>query len=97
MSESQVVPQPQVKLDPASLPAPTRHLHDPLEKQLTSAVRLASERVRERYAGEPEQQVCRSLLEETRAALHPDIAASFQPDMAQFCRLAAAIVQGQPT
>lgn len=87
--------QPQVRLDPASLPSTTRHLHDPLEQQLTSAVQLATDRMRADYAGEPVEQVCQRLLDETRSALHPDVAAGFQPDMEQFCRIAAAIA-GDP-
>lgn len=96
MSEPQVPLQPQVRLDPASLPTTTRHLHDPLEQQLTSAVQLATDRVRADYAGEPVEQVCRRLLDETSSALHPDVAAGFQPDMAQLRRVAEAIVHGVP-
>ncbi|MDG4765678.1 hypothetical protein O7632_16460 [Solwaraspora sp. WMMD406] len=88
--------EPNVTLDPASLPAATRHLHDPLEEQLTSAMQAATARIRQDYAGEPVEQVCRRLLDETRSGLHPDIAAAFQPDMTEFCRIAVAIVRGTP-
>ena len=40
-----------------------------------------------------EASLCRRLLDETRAGLHPDIAAGFTPDMDEFCRVAIAIVR----
>ncbi|SCE93895.1 hypothetical protein GA0074695_2297 [Micromonospora viridifaciens] len=87
--------EPHVTLDPSGLDRVQRKLRRPLEDQLTSALQAATERVRESYAGEPVEEVCRRLLEETRAGLHPDIAAGFQPDMDEFCRVAVAIVRGE--
>lgn len=87
--------QPHVTLDPAGLGPAGRKLRGPLEEQLTSALRAATERVRDGYAGEPVEQVCQRLLEETRAGLHPDVARGFTPDMDQFCRIASAITRGE--
>ncbi|ASW55830.1 hypothetical protein [Plantactinospora sp. KBS50] len=85
--------EPHVTLDPQGLDPAGRRLRGPLEDQLTSALRAASDRVRAAYAGEPVEEVCRRLLDETRAGLHPDIAAGFDPDMDEFCRVAIAIVR----
>ncbi|WP_233562925.1 hypothetical protein [Micromonospora musae] len=74
--------------------AVVKALRGPLEDQLTSALQAATERIRAGYAGEPVEQVCQRLLDETRAGLHPDIAAGFNPDMDEFCRVAVAIVRG---
>ncbi|MDG4831775.1 hypothetical protein O7627_21070 [Solwaraspora sp. WMMD1047] len=87
--------EPHVTLDPDGLGPTERKLHGPLEDQLTSALRAATERVREQYAGEPVEQVCQQLLDETRRGLHPDIAHGFTPHMDEFCRVAAAIVDGR--
>ncbi|MFU8854403.1 hypothetical protein ACNAW0_25965 [Micromonospora sp. SL1-18] len=87
--------EPHVTLDPSGLDPVQRKLRAPLEAQLTSALQAATERVRASYAGEPVEEVCRRLLDETRAGLHPDIAAGFQPDMDEFCRVAVAIVRGE--
>jgi len=89
------VSEPHVTLDPSGLDPVQRKLRGPLEDQLTSALQAATERVRASYAGEPVEDVCRRLLDETRAGLHPDIAAGFQPDMDEFCRVAVAIVRGE--
>ncbi|MEU2610527.1 hypothetical protein ABZ570_02900 [Micromonospora sp. NPDC007271] len=87
--------EPHVTLDPSGLDPVQRKLRGPLEEQLTSALQAATERVRASYAGEPVEEVCRRLLDETRSGLHPDIAAGFQPDMEEFCRVAVAIVRGE--
>lgn len=87
--------QPHVTLDPAGLGPTERKLRGPLEEQLTSALRAATDRVRAGYAGEPAEQVCQRLLDETRSGLHPDVAQAFQPDMDEFCRIAAAITRGE--
>ncbi|MGN9775881.1 hypothetical protein ACTMS0_08875 [Micromonospora sp. H33] len=87
--------EPHVTLDPRD-PVQEK-LRRPLEDQLTSALQAATERVRASYAGEPVEQVCQRLLDETRAGLHPDIAAGFNPDMEEFCRVAVAIVRGAGT
>jgi hypothetical protein len=86
--------EPHVTLDPRGLDPVQQKLRGPLEEQLTSALRAATERVRADYAGEPVEQVCQRLLDETRAGLHPDIADGFNPDMDEFCRVAVAIVRG---
>ncbi|KAB1912203.1 MULTISPECIES: hypothetical protein [unclassified Micromonospora] len=87
--------EPHVTLDPSGLDPVQQKLRGPLEDQLTSALQAAADRVRAGYAGEPVEEVCRRLLDETRAGLHPDIAAGFQPDMDEFCRVAVAIVRGE--
>jgi hypothetical protein len=85
--------EPHVSLDPRGLSPAQQRLRGPLEEQLTSALRAAAERVGAEYAGEPVDAVCRRLLDETRAGLHPDIAAGFEPDMDEFRRVATAIVR----
>ncbi|MFF0721718.1 hypothetical protein [Micromonospora sp. NPDC003816] len=87
--------EPHVTLEPRD-PVQEK-LRGPLEQQLTSALQVAAERIRDSYTGEPVEQVCQQLLDETRAGLHPDIAAAFQPDMDEFCRVAVAIVRGETT
>lgn len=87
--------EPHVTLDPSGLDPVQQKLRGPLEEQLTSALQAATDRVRAGYTGEPVEEVCRRLLDETRAGLHPDIAAGFQPDMEEFCRVAVAIVRGE--
>ncbi|HTF10446.1 MAG TPA: hypothetical protein VK659_19965, partial [Asanoa sp.] len=72
-----------------------RKLRGALEEQLTSALRAATDRVRASYRGESFDVVCRQLIDETKAGLHPDIAAGFEPDMDEMCRVAVAIVRGQ--
>ncbi|MGK5441500.1 hypothetical protein ACSNN7_06680 [Micromonospora sp. URMC 105] len=86
--------EPHVTLDPSALDPVQEKLRGALEDQLTSALQAATERIRSSYAGEPIEQVCQRLLDETRAGLHPDIAAGFNPDMDEFCRVAVAIVRG---
>jgi hypothetical protein len=88
------MPEPHVTLDPQGLSGAQRKLRGPLEEQLTSALKAAADRVRSEYAGEPVERVCQRLLDETRAGLHRDIAAAFDPDMDEFCRVAVAIVRG---
>ncbi|MGC5033349.1 hypothetical protein [Micromonospora sp. DT229] len=85
--------EPHVTLEPRD-PVQEK-LRGPLEQQLTSALQAAIDRVRGQYAGEPVELVCQRLLDETRVGLHPDIAAGFQPDMDEFCRVAVAIVRGE--
>ncbi|MDG4826688.1 hypothetical protein O7635_32975 [Asanoa sp. WMMD1127] len=85
--------EPHVSIDPQD--PVQRKLRGPLEEQLTSALKAATERVRASYRGEPFEVVARRLLDETKAGLHPDIAAGFEPDMDELCRLAVAIVRGQ--
>jgi hypothetical protein len=88
------VVEPHVTLDPQSLSPVEEKLRGPLEDQLTSALQAATESITHEYAGESVDQVEAMLLEQTRAGLHPDIAAAFQPDERQFFRVAEAIVRG---
>jgi hypothetical protein len=87
--------QPHVSLDPASLNPVERKLREPLEEQLSSALQAAIERIREDYAGEPVDEILSRLVDETRAGLHPDIAAGFAPNQAELRRVAEAIVDGR--
>ena len=87
--------EPHVTLDPNHLDPVARKLQGPLEDQLTSALQAAAARVRASYQGEPFDTVCRRLLDQTKAGLHPDIAAAFEPDMDELARLAVAIIRGQ--
>jgi hypothetical protein len=84
--------QPHVTLDPATLPPAAQKLRAPLEDQLSSAVQVATERVSAGYRGESAEEVRRQLLATTRELLHPDIGAAFQPDRAEFGRIADRIV-----
>ncbi|SDZ22302.1 hypothetical protein SAMN05444365_107160 [Micromonospora pattaloongensis] len=87
--------EPHITLDPTGLSPVEKKLRGPLEEQLTSALQAAADRVRTTYGGEPVETVCQRLLDETKAGLHPDIAAGFEPDMDEFCRVAVAIVRGK--
>ncbi|MEU8230611.1 hypothetical protein AB0C12_13535 [Actinoplanes sp. NPDC048967] len=84
--------EPQIHLDPASLSPVEEKLRGPLEEQLTSALQHATDKVSHDYAGEPVDTVTGRLLEQTRAGLHPDIAAGFTPDQGELRRVAEAIV-----
>ncbi|TMM37002.1 MAG: hypothetical protein E6F99_13320 [Actinobacteria bacterium] len=84
--------EPHVTLDPDSLGPVERKLREPLEEQLSSALRAAAHRVRKGYSGGSVEEVTARLLEETRTGLHPDVAAAFQPDPAELRRLAEEIV-----
>ena len=86
---------PHVSLDSQQLSPTEQKLQGPLEDQLTSALKAATDRIRHRYAGEPVEDVAAQLLDETRAGLHPDIAAGWQPDHAQLYDVARAIVNGR--
>jgi hypothetical protein len=83
---------PQVTLDPRSLNPVEQKLRGPLEDQLTSALQAATEKIEHGYAGQSADQLTVLLLEQTRAALHPDIAAGFSPDPAELHRVAEAII-----
>ena len=87
--------EPHVTLEPDPQDPVQRKLRGALEEQLTSALQAATDRVRASYRGESVDVVCRQLLDETRVGLHPDIAARFEPDMDELCRLAVSIVRGQ--
>ena len=84
--------EPQIHLDPASLSPVEEKLRGPLEEQLTSALQHATDKVSHDYAGEPVDTVTGELLKQTRAGLHPDIAAGFTPDQGELHRVAEAIV-----
>jgi hypothetical protein len=84
--------EPQINLDPRTLTPVEEKLRGPLEDQLTSALQAAAHKIESRYAGEPVDEVARMLLEQTRAGLHPDIAAGFAPDRHELHRVAEAIV-----
>ena len=86
------MPEPQISLDGSSLTPVEQKLQGPLEDQLSSALQAATQKIGDRYAGEPVDEVERMLLEQTRAGLHPDIAAGFAPDRAELRRVAEQIV-----
>jgi hypothetical protein len=85
--------EPQINLDPASLNPVEQKLRGPLEDQLTSALQAAIEKITEGYAGESVDRVTAMLLAQTKAGLHPDIAAGFSPDPTELRRVAKEIVQ----
>jgi hypothetical protein len=89
--------EPQVTLDPNSLNPTEDKLRGPLEEQLTSALRQATEKTKHAYAGESVDQVASSLLERTKSGLHHDIADGFHPDPAQLRQVAESIVAGADT
>ncbi|MFF5082837.1 hypothetical protein ACFY36_37840 [Actinoplanes sp. NPDC000266] len=84
--------EPQVTLDPQSLNPVEEKLREPLEEQLTSALQVATDKLRHEYAGQSVDEVTTVLLEETKSHLHPDIAAGFHPDHYQLRQVAEAIV-----
>jgi hypothetical protein len=84
--------EPHVTLDPDDLSPVEAKLRGPLEEQLTSALQAATDKVTHAYAGEPVEQVTDELLSQTKAGLHPDIAAGFAPDQGELRRVAEEIV-----
>jgi len=84
--------KPRAHLAPASLGA-VEKLRGPLEDQVSSALQVAVDRVDDNYQGENVDEVAEDLLVETRAGLHPDIAAGIAPDQGQLRSLAATIVE----
>jgi hypothetical protein len=87
------VSEPQVSLDPADLSPVEEKLRGPLEEQLTSALQAATDKITSAYAGENADQVTAMLLAETKAGLHPDIAAGWSPDPRQLHQVAEEIVR----
>jgi len=85
--------EPHVTLDPNSLSPVEEKLRGPLEEQLTSAMKAATEKVSHDYSGEPVEQVATEILDETKAGLHHDIAAGFVPDQRELRRVAEAVVR----
>jgi hypothetical protein len=87
--------EPHVTLDSGDLSPVEAKLQGPLEAQLTSALQAATEKIRHRYAGEPVDALSAELVSETKAGLHPDIAAGWDPDPAEIRRVAEAIAAGR--
>ena len=85
--------EPHITLDPNNLSPVEEKLRGPLEEQLTSALQAAAHKVSDDYAGEPVEAVTGELLAQTRAGLHPDIAAGFTPDQGELRRVAQEIIQ----
>jgi hypothetical protein len=83
---------PHVTLGQADLGPVPEKLREPLEEQLSSALRRAIDVVSAGYDGESVDEVAARLLAETRSALHADIAAAFQPEPAEMRRVAEEIV-----
>jgi hypothetical protein len=88
--------EPHVSLDPGTLSPVEQKLQGPLEDQLTSALAAATNKIKQRYAGEPVTDVEAALLREAKAGLHPDIAAAWTPDPAELRRVAESIVATPP-
>ncbi|WP_433303124.1 hypothetical protein ACQP2F_11145 [Actinoplanes sp. CA-030573] len=84
--------EPQVTLDPKSLNPVEDKLRGPLQDQLTSALRAATEKTRHTYAGESVDEVTDTLLRRTKSGLHHDIADGFRPDPSQLRHVAESIV-----
>lgn len=85
--------EPHVSLDQADLGPTPEKLREPLEEQLSSALRRATEVVSADYRGESVDEVAARLVDQTRAGLHPDIAEAFEPDPARIREVAATIVR----
>ena len=85
--------EPHITLDPNNLSPVEEKLRGPLEEQLTSALQAATDKISDEYAGEPVETVTGELLTQTRAGLHPDIAAGFTPDQGELRRVAQEIIQ----
>ena len=85
--------EPQISLDPAGLTPVEEKLRGPLEDQLTSALQAATDKITSAYAGENADQITAMLLAETKAGLHPDIAAGWSPDQRQLHEVAEEIVR----
>ncbi|MBT0769395.1 hypothetical protein KIH74_10725 [Kineosporia sp. J2-2] len=85
--------QPRVKLDPQTSLGQAERLREPLEDQLTSALRNAVEKVEDGYDGESVTEVEAQLREATKVGLHRDIAETYQPDGGQLRQVAATIVE----
>lgn len=87
--------EPHISLDAEGLSPVEVRLRGPLEAQLTSALQAATDKIKHRYAGEPVDEVTAQLLADTKAGLHPDIAAAWRPDHAQLNDVAQAIVNDE--
>ncbi|GAB6898456.1 hypothetical protein [Kineosporia succinea] len=82
--------QPRIKLDPTTSLGPVEKLREPLEDQLTSALRNAVDKVDKTESLEVVEE---ELLEATKAGLHPDIAEAIEPNPQQLRDVAARIVE----
>lgn len=89
--------EPHISLDPEGLSPVEEKLRGPLEDQLTSALQAATDKTRAGYAGESVDQVSAELLQRTKAGLHPDIAAGFEPDPTELRRVAESVVRDDPS
>ncbi len=87
--------EPHISLDPNHLSPVEEKLRGPLEEQLTSALKVAKDKIEHDYHGESVDQVTGLLLQRTKDGLHPDIAEGFQPDPSQLRQVAEAIVERQ--
>jgi hypothetical protein len=87
--------EPQVSLDAADLSPVEQKLQGALEDQLTSALQAAADKITSAYAGESADRVAAMLLVETKAGLHPDIAAGWVPDPRQLHQVAEQIVRSR--
>ncbi|GIJ44351.1 hypothetical protein Val02_12370 [Virgisporangium aliadipatigenens] len=76
----------------ADLDTVPENLREPLTEQLDSALRRAVRVVDGDTRGEPVDDVADRLLDETKSALHPDIADGFSPDKEDLRRVAEEIV-----
>ena len=83
---------PEVRIESTSSLGAAEKLRGPLEDQLTSALQVAVDKVDEQYHGEEVQEVSEELREATKAGLHPDIAAGFEPTDGQLRSVAEEIV-----
>lgn len=92
MGTAAAMAEPHVSLDQDDLGVVPEKLRGPLQEQLSSALQRATSVVSAGYHGESADEVATELLAETRSALHPDIADSFEPDEAELHRVAEVIV-----
>jgi len=83
--------EPHIALADADLAAVPERLREPLAEQLDSALQRAVKVVGHDTHGESADVIADRLLDETKSALHPDIAAGLSPDRADLCRVAEEI------
>jgi hypothetical protein len=84
-----------VSLDGSRLQPVERKLQEPLEEQLTSALKHGAEVVARDYSGQTEDEVAQWILREARSALHPDVAEGFRPAAADLRAVAQAVLRGE--
>jgi hypothetical protein len=84
--------EPHITLADADLAAVPENLREPLAEQLDSALQRAVRVVGHDTHGDPADVIADRLLDETKSALHPDIAEGFSPDREDLCRVAEEIV-----